>query len=78
MARAAGFLVVAIAYGGVWLAVAMFFSVVFRSTATSALCADFSTVPPVFTAVSLSDHGERPENAKWMSEDDFEHRPWRQ
>ena len=39
MARAAGFLVVAIAYGGVWLAVAMFFSVVFRSTATSALCA---------------------------------------
>ena len=39
VARAAGFLVVAIAYGGVWLAVAMFFSVVFRSTATSALCA---------------------------------------
>ena len=39
VARAAGFLVVAIAYGGVWLAIAMFFSVVFRSTATSALCA---------------------------------------
>ena len=39
VARAVGFLVVAIAYGGVWLAVAMFFSVVFRSTATSALCA---------------------------------------
>lgn len=39
VARALGFLVVAIAYGGVWLAIAMFFSVVFRSTATSALCA---------------------------------------
>jgi ABC-2 type transport system permease protein len=39
VARALGFLVVAIAYGGVWLAVAMLFSVIFRSTATSALCA---------------------------------------
>jgi len=39
VARGVGFLVVAIAYGGVWLAVAMLFSVVFRSTATSALCA---------------------------------------
>ncbi len=39
VARAVGFLVVAIAYGGVWLAVAMLFSVIFRSTATSALCA---------------------------------------
>ncbi|MBV8410619.1 MAG: ABC transporter permease subunit [Alphaproteobacteria bacterium] len=39
VARALGFLVVAIAYGGVWLAVSMLFSVVFRSTATSALCA---------------------------------------
>ncbi len=38
-ARAVGFLVVAVAYGGVWLAVAMLFSVIFRSTATSALCA---------------------------------------
>lgn len=42
-------------------------------SATSALCANFATVPPAFTEVSLSDHGERPENAKWMSEDDFEH-----
>lgn len=38
VARGLGFLVVAIAYGGVWLAVAMLFSVIFRSTATSALC----------------------------------------
>jgi ABC-2 type transport system permease protein len=39
VARALGFLVVAIAYGGVWLALSMLFSVMFRSTATSALCA---------------------------------------
>jgi ABC-2 type transport system permease protein len=39
VARAFGFLMVAIAYGGVWLAVSILFSVVFRSTATSALCA---------------------------------------
>ena len=39
VARAFGFLLVAIAYGGVWLSVSMLFSVVFRSTATSALCA---------------------------------------
>ena len=39
VARALAFLVVAIAYGGVWLAVSMLFSVIFRSTATSALCA---------------------------------------
>lgn len=39
VARAFGFLLVAIAYGGVWLAISMLFSVIFRSTATSALCA---------------------------------------
>ncbi|MEI6203065.1 MAG: ABC transporter permease subunit [Enhydrobacter sp.] len=39
VARAFGFLFVAIAYGGVWLAVSILFSVLFRSTATSALCA---------------------------------------
>ena len=39
VARGVGFLVVAIAYGGVWLAISMFFSVLFRSTATSALSA---------------------------------------
>jgi ABC-2 type transport system permease protein len=39
VARAFGFLFVAIAYGGVWLAISMLFSVIFRSTATSALCA---------------------------------------
>ena len=39
VARGLSFLLVAIAYGGVWLAVAMLFSVIFRSTATSALCA---------------------------------------
>lgn len=37
--RAACFLLVTVAYGGVWLAAAMLFSVIFRSTATSALCA---------------------------------------
>ena len=37
--RGAAFLVVAIAYGGVWLAVAMLCSVFFRSAATSALAA---------------------------------------
>ena len=31
------FLVAAVAYGGVWLAIAIFFSIIFRSTATSAL-----------------------------------------
>jgi ABC-2 type transport system permease protein len=36
--RGIAFLLVAIAYGGVWLAVAILFSVIFRSTATSALC----------------------------------------
>lgn len=35
--RGLGFLVVAVAYGGVWLALAMLFSVAFRSPATSAL-----------------------------------------
>jgi len=39
VARGLSFLVVAIAYGGVWLPIAMLFSVIFRSTATSALCA---------------------------------------
>ena len=39
IARSLIFLVVSIAYAGVWLAVAMLFSVIFRSTATSALCA---------------------------------------
>ncbi len=39
VARGLGFLIAAIAYGGVWLAIALLFSVIFRSTATSALCA---------------------------------------
>lgn len=38
VARAGCFLVAAIAYGGVWLATSLLFSVIFRSTATSALC----------------------------------------
>ena len=37
MARSFVFLVVTIAYGGVWLALAMLFSIVFRSAATAAL-----------------------------------------
>src|SRR6266849_422507 len=37
MARAVIFLVVVIAYAGVWLALAMLFSVIFRSAATAAL-----------------------------------------
>lgn len=39
VARGVMFLVVAIAYAGTWLAVALLFSVIFRSPATSALCA---------------------------------------
>ncbi len=39
LARAALMLVVTIAYAGVWLALAMLFSVLFRSPATAALCA---------------------------------------
>ncbi len=39
VARGVAFLLIAIAFAGVWLAIAMFFSVVFRSTATAALCA---------------------------------------
>src|SRR5258708_2101157 len=39
VARGVAFLGAAIAYGGVWLAASMLFSVIFRSTATSALCA---------------------------------------
>ncbi len=39
VARALAFLVATIAYAGVWLAVAILFSVIFRSAATSALCA---------------------------------------
>jgi ABC-2 type transport system permease protein len=38
-ARSLAFLIVAIAFAGVWLAIAMLFSVIFRSAATSALCA---------------------------------------
>jgi ABC-2 type transport system permease protein len=37
--RGLAFLVAALAYAGVWLAAAMLFSVLFRSAATSALCA---------------------------------------
>ena len=36
--RGLSFLISSIAYGGVWLAVAMLFSVIFRSAATSAMC----------------------------------------
>jgi ABC-2 type transport system permease protein len=39
VARGLMFLIVAIAYAGTWLAVALLFSVIFRSPATSALCA---------------------------------------
>lgn len=39
MLRMLGFLVATIAYGGVWLAVALLFSVVFRAPATAALAA---------------------------------------
>src|SRR6516162_2420081 len=39
MIRMVGFLVATIAYGGVWLAVAFLFSVVFRAPATAALAA---------------------------------------
>jgi ABC-2 type transport system permease protein len=60
VARALGFLFVAVAYGGVWLAIAMLFSVIFRSTATSALCAlglwlfFFILWPMIAQAITLS------------------------
>ena len=38
IARGLAFLMVALAYAGAWLSVAMLFSVIFRSPATSALC----------------------------------------
>jgi ABC-2 type transport system permease protein len=38
VARMIGFLVAAIAYGGVWLGVAMLFSVLFRAPAAAAMC----------------------------------------
>jgi len=38
IARAFAFLLVTLAYAGVWLAIAILFSVIFRSAATSALC----------------------------------------
>ena len=37
--RGFAFLIVAVAYGGVWLALALLFSIVFRSAATAALAA---------------------------------------
>jgi ABC-2 type transport system permease protein len=39
IARGVGFLLAAIAYGGVWLALALAFSIIFRAPATSALAA---------------------------------------
>lgn len=39
VARSVAFLIVAIAFAGVWLAIALLFSVIFRSAATAALCA---------------------------------------
>jgi ABC-2 type transport system permease protein len=39
VARSLAFLLIAITFAGVWLAIAMLFSVIFRSAATSALCA---------------------------------------
>lgn len=56
VARGLAFLAVAVAYGGAWLAIAMLFSVIFRSTATSALCAFglwllFSVLWPVMVPI---------------------------
>jgi len=39
VARGLTFLLIAVSYGGIWMAAAMMFSVIFRSPATSALCA---------------------------------------
>ena len=60
MVRMLGFLVATIAYGGVWLAVAMLFSVLFRAPATAALAAlgtwlvfslFWSIVTPIFASL---------------------------
>lgn len=62
VARGVAFLFIAIAYAGTWLGAALLFSVVFRSPATSALCAlglwmVFSVLWPIiapFTAQALA------------------------
>jgi ABC-2 type transport system permease protein len=60
MVRMMGFLVATIAYGGVWLAVALLFSVVFRAPATAALAAlgtwlifslFWSIIAPIFASL---------------------------
>lgn len=60
MVRMLGFLVATIAYGGVWLALALLFSVVFRAPATAALAAlgtwllfslFWSIITPIVTSV---------------------------
>jgi ABC-2 type transport system permease protein len=60
MARMLGFLVATIAYGGVWLALALLFSVLFRAPATAALAAlgtwlvmslFWSVITPIVTAL---------------------------
>lgn len=55
--RGLAFLIAALAYAGVWLAAAMLFSVIFRSAATSALCAIglwllFSLIWPILAPFS--------------------------
>jgi ABC-2 type transport system permease protein len=60
MVRMLGFLVATIAYGGVWLALALMFSVIFRAPATAALAAlgtwllfslFWSIITPIITAL---------------------------
>jgi ABC-2 type transport system permease protein len=60
MVRMIGFLVATIAYGGVWLALALMFSVIFRAPATAALAAlgtwllfslFWSVITPIVTAL---------------------------
>jgi ABC-2 type transport system permease protein len=51
--RGFAFLIAAIAYGGVWLGLAMLFSVQFRSSATAAL-ASLAVTPPATPALALS------------------------
>jgi ABC-2 type transport system permease protein len=60
MVRMLGFLVATIAYGGVWLALALMFSVIFRAPATAALAAlgtwllfslFWSVITPIVTAL---------------------------
>ena len=54
MVRGFAFLLATIAYSGVWLALALLFSVVFRSAATAALASPPRVAPPQSSSIQVS------------------------